>query len=54
MLAKEVLKVENDFIEISEHEIGDGLVKGFSELIKEEVTDVKIVQGLVRTLCTSE
>ena len=46
MIAKEVLKVDNDFIEISETKIGKGLVKGFSELIKEEVKDVKIVQGL--------
>jgi hypothetical protein len=47
LIAKEVLKVDsNDYIEIAEVKIGEGLVKGFSELIKEKVTDIKIVQGL--------
>lgn len=46
MIAKEVLKVDNDFIEINEHKIGEGLVKEFSKLINEEVKDIKIVQGL--------
>ena len=47
LIAKEVLKVDsNDFIEIADVKIGEGLVKGFSKLINEEVNDVKIVQGL--------
>lgn len=46
MIAKEVLKIEDDYIEISEHKIGEGLIKGFSKLINEEVKDIKIVQGL--------
>lgn len=46
MIAKEVLKVDADFVDISEHKIGEGLVKGFSKLINEDVTDIKIVQGL--------
>lgn len=47
MLAKEVLKVDNnDYIEIAEVKIGEGLVKGFSKLIKDNVKDIKIVQGL--------
>lgn len=47
MIAKEVLKVDNnDFIEVAEIRIGEGLVKGFSKLIKEKVTDIKVVQGL--------
>ena len=54
MIAKEVLKVDNDFIDISEHEIGEGLVKGFSELIKEEVTNIKIVQGLKSYVLVNE
>ena len=46
MIVKEVLKVDEEFIEISEHNLGEGLIKGFSELIKEEVKEIKIVQGL--------
>ena len=47
MIAKEVLKIDdNDFIEVVEVRIGEGLVKGFSKLINEEVKDIKIVQGL--------
>ena len=47
MLAKEVFKIDdNDFLEVAEIRIGKGLVKGFSELIKEKVTDIKVVQGL--------
>lgn len=47
MIAKEVLKIDdNDFIEVAEIRIGEGLVAGFSELIKEKVTDIKVVQGL--------
>lgn len=47
MIAKEVLKIDdNDFIEVVEVRIGEGLAKGFSKLINEEVKDIKIVQGL--------
>ena len=47
MIAKEVLKVDNnDYIEIADIKIGEGLVKGFSKLINEEVKDIKVVQGL--------
>ena len=47
MIAKEVLKIDdNDFIEVADIKIGEGLVQGFSKLINEKVKDIKVVQGL--------